>query len=359
MPYKKRINDLRDMMRNKCLTGVYVTSAENVFYMSGFTGFGDARLYINENGAWIITDSRYTVQSAEQCPDYTLISGNADNINTLDNVLVKADVVRVGFENEKIAYRDYKALKERFDFAEFTDLDGYFTEKRDVKDEAEIAYIEKACSIACVSFNEILSIVRPGISEADVAAELEYRMKKNGASDRAFDTIVASGVRSAMPHGVASDKKIEYGDVVTIDFGCIYKHYCSDMTRTFFVGKPDERLEKIYNIVYKAQIAALESYKHGMTGAELDNISREIISDAGYGEYFGHGLGHGVGIEIHEGAAINKRNNNVIKDSTVFSIEPGIYVEGLGGVRIEDLVVLQNGSLKILTSGCDKKMLVL
>lgn len=359
MPYKKRIADLRVMMKDKGLAGVYITSAENVFYMSGFTGFGDARLYITDSGAWIITDSRYTVQSAAECPDYTLISGNSDNISTLDTVLTKADNARIGFENEKIAYRDYKALRERFAFAEFEDLNGYFTEIRDIKDNAEIALIEKACSIACTSFNEILSIVRPGVAEADVAAELEYRMKKNGASDRSFDTIVASGVRSAMPHGVASDKKIENGDVVTIDFGCIYKHYCSDMTRTFFVGKPDARLEKIYNIVYKAQMAALASYKSGMTGAELDNISREIISAEGYGEYFGHGLGHGVGIEIHEGASINKRNSNVIKDNTVFSIEPGIYVEGLGGVRIEDLVVLQNGSLRILTGGSDKKMLVL
>jgi peptidase M24 len=162
-----------------------------------------------------------------------------------------------------------------------------------------------------------------------------------------------------MPHGVASDKKIENGDVVTIDFGCIYNHYCSDMTRTFFVGKPDPRLENIYQIVYEAQIAAVEGYHSGMTGAELDHISREMIAAKGYGPNFGHSLGHGVGIEIHEGTAISPRNNREILENTVFSIEPGIYVENLGGVRIEDLVVLEKERVRILTADFDKKMLVL
>ena len=184
-------------------------------------------------------------------------------------------------------------------------------------------------------------------------------MRKNGASGKSFETIVASGKRSAMPHGVASDKKIENGDAVTIDFGCIYKHYCSDMTRTFFVGRPDAELESIYRIVYEAQIAAMEGYRFGMTGAELDAISREIITEKGYGPNFGHSLGHGVGIEIHEGAAISRRNTKAIQKDTVFSIEPGIYVEGLGGVRIEDLVVAGENGLRILTSDFDKKMLVL
>ena len=184
-------------------------------------------------------------------------------------------------------------------------------------------------------------------------------MRKNGASGKSFETIVASGKRSAMPHGVASDKKIENGDAVTIDFGCIYKHYCSDMTRTFFVGQPDAELERIYHIVYEAQIAAMEGYRFGMTGAELDGISREIIAGKGYGSNFGHSLGHGVGIEIHEGAAISRRNTEAIRKDTVFSIEPGIYVEGLGGVRIEDLVAAGENGLRILTADFDKKMLVL
>ena len=306
MTYINRISAARGMMKDKGLEALYVTSAENVFYLSGFTGFGDARLYITPNEAYIITDSRYTVQSAHECPDYVLISGNAESPDTLDGVLPRDRNIRVGFEDEKISYKDHNALKERFGLIELCGVGGYFTGVRDIKDSSEAALIKKACVIACESFNDVLSVIRPGVAECDVAAELEYRMKKNGASDRSFDTIVASGTRSAMPHGVASDKKIEYGDVVTMDFGCVYGHYCSDMTRTFFVGRADPELEKIYNIVYKAQTAALDRFRRGMTGAELDGISREIITDAGYGGYFGHGLGHGVGIEIHEGASINK-----------------------------------------------------
>lgn len=189
-------------------------------------------------------------------------------------------------ENERIAYRDYKVLKERCDFVQLTELNGYFTELRDVKEEQELFCIEKACRIACCSLHEVLDFIRPGTAESEIAAELEYRMRKNGASGKSFETIVASGKRSAMPHGVASDKKIENGDAVTIDFGCIYKHYCSDMTRTFFVGQPDAELERIYHIVYEAQIAAMEGYRFGMTRS-------------GAGRYFpGNYCGKGIWLEF-------------------------------------------------------------
>ncbi len=359
MLYQKRIARLREMMKEKYIFGVYVTSPENVFYLSGFTGFGDARLLIGRENAWLITDSRYTVQAGEQCPDYTLLSAGAENPAVLMEILKNNNISVIGFENERIAYKDYIILKNQFEFADLVELNGYFTAIRDVKEKMEIHFIEKACAIACASLKEILDLIRPGAAEADLAAELEYRMKKNGASDRSFDTIVASGARSAMPHGVASNKKIENGDAVTIDFGCIYRQYCSDMTRTFFVGKPDPKLETIYRIVYEAQAAAVEGYRPGMTGAQLDRISREIITAEGYGPNFGHSLGHGVGIEIHEGAAIGPRNDRAIRTNTVFSIEPGIYVEHLGGVRIEDLVVSEEDGLRILTEDFDKKMLVL
>jgi len=359
MFYEKRILRLREMMKEKYIFGVYVTSPENVFYLSGFTGFGDARLFIGREAAWLITDSRYTLQAGVQCPDYRLITANAENTAVLEEILKNEKIAVVAFENERISYKDYKGLKDHFDFVEFVELNGYFTSIRDVKEETEIHLIEKACRIACDSLKQILDMIRPGTAESEIAAELEYRMKKNGASDRSFDTIVASGVRSAMPHGVASEKKIENGDVVTIDFGCVYKQYCSDMTRTFFVGRPDPKLVELYQIVYEAQIAAVDGYRMGMTGAELDHISREIIASKGYGPNFGHSLGHGVGIEIHEGAAIGPRNHERIREQTVFSIEPGIYVENLGGVRIEDLVVLEKGKIRILTADFDKKMLVL
>lgn len=359
MIFSKRIEEVRKMMKEKCIFGLYVTSPENVFYLSGFTGFGDGRLFLSRSGAYIITDSRYTLQVAEQCPDYELISASCLNIFAIEKIIEEEQISVIGFENENISYKDYNALKNKYANVDFFGIGNYFSDIRDIKDFCELEYISKACEIACKSLYEILNCFKPGAIEMDIATELEYRMKINGAQDRAFDTIVASGKRSALPHGAASYKKIEYGDAVTIDFGCKYNNYCSDMTRTFFVGKPCDEMQKIYSIVYKAQKAALEGYTDGITGRELDNISREIICASGYGPNFGHSLGHGVGIEVHEGATIGPKNNFKIQKGTVFSIEPGIYVENLGGVRIEDLVFADEKGIKNLTDSFDKKMLVL
>lgn len=359
MIFKKRIDTLRKMMKEKCLYGLYITSPENVFYLSGFTGFGDGRLFLSRSGAYIITDSRYTLQVAEQCPDYKLISASCLNILAIEKVIEEEQISVIGFEDESISYKDYNALKIKYTNTDFLGIGNYFSDIRDIKEFFELEYISKACDIASKSLKEILNILKPGAMEIDIATELEYRMKINGAQDRAFDTIVASGKRSALPHGAASHKKIEYGDAVTIDFGCKYNNYCSDMTRTFFVGEPCDEMKKIYDVVYKAQMAALNGYTDGMTGRELDNISREIISASGYGPNFGHSLGHGVGIEVHEGATIGPRNNNKIQKGTIFSVEPGIYVENLGGVRIEDLVFVGAKGIVNLTDSFDKKMLVL
>lgn len=359
MSFKNRIEKVRNMMRDKNIFGLYVTSPENVFYLSGFTGFGDGRLFITFEKSYIITDSRYTLQVGEQCPDYILVSDSSSNINAIKDIIEENNIIKIGFENNSILYNDYLRLKNTYEKLALVEIDNYFFNIRDKKDNLEAEYIRKACEIAVESLKEIIQLIRPGVCEFDIANELEYKMKKNGANDIAFDTIVASGYRSALPHGVASSKKIELGDAVTIDFGCKYNNYCSDMTRTFFVGQPCNELKKIYDIVYEAQQAALEGYVAGMTGRELDNISREIITKYGYGPNFGHSLGHGVGIEVHEGATIGPGNNNIIEAGTVFSIEPGIYVENLGGVRIEDLVWEQNGSIYNMTKNFDKKILVL
>lgn len=359
MLYLNRINNLRLKMKEMNVCAMYVSSPENVYYLSGFTGFGDGRLLITFLHAWIITDSRYTLQVAEQCPDYMLISGSAVNISTIESVLKEENIKVLGFEDEIISYKDFEALNSKYSNLSFKGIGNYFSDIRDIKDKCEVSFVSKACEIAYNSLNEILCLLKPGVCEIDIATELEYRMKKNGAEDRAFDTIVASGSRSALPHGAASSKKIEFGDAVTIDFGCKFNNYCSDMTRTFFVGNPSDEMKKIYNIVYDAQMAALEGYKSGITGKELDSISRNIITKAGYGPLFGHSLGHGVGLEVHEGATIGPGNNNIIRNNTIFSIEPGIYVENLGGVRIEDLVFVDDDKLINFTDKFDKKMLVL
>ena len=357
--HQSRMEKLRAYMKEKYIFSAYITSPENVFYLSGFTGFGDAALFLTRNSSYLITDARYTLQAGHQCPEYQLITANAQDVRSIRELITAEQIGVVGFENEHILYCVYQSLHEEYPDVSFVPLGSYFTGSRDVKDETELHNIETACAIAAKSLQEVLPLIQPGAAERDVAAELEYRMRKNGASDKSFDTIVASGARSAMPHGVASDKIIAHGDPVTIDFGCIYRGYCSDMTRTFFVGAPSSQLKEIYEAVYEAQTAAIERFQYGMTGAELDNISREIIRQRGYGPNFGHSLGHGVGIEIHEAPAVSGRNQEPLQNHMVFSIEPGIYVEGTGGVRIEDLVVLQEGALRNLTGQFDKKMLVL
>jgi len=230
-------------------------------------------------------------------------------------------------------------------------ITGLIEKIREVKTEEEIEIIQEAVNIVEKAYDYILGYVKPGITEIEVANELDFYMRNLGATGVSFDTIVASGVRSAMPHGVASDKVIEEGDMVTIDFGCYYKGYTSDMTRTFAVGDPGEELKKIYEIVFEANKKVTEAAKPGMTGAELDAIARDYITEHGYGDAFGHTTGHGIGLEVHEGPAISFRNEEELVVNNVITNEPGIYIPGLGGVRIEDdLVITETGNLNLMTS---------
>lgn len=209
---------------------------------------------------------------------------------------------------------------------------------RIVKTEKELASLARAEAIGDQAFTRILSDIRPGVTELEIAAKLDYYMKEAGAVGNSFDTIVASGLHSAMPHAIPSEKKIEAGDFVTMDFGCVYEGYCSDMTRTIVVGKADGKQKEIYRIVLEAQLAALQVIKAGMTGSEVDAVARRVIAEAGYGEYFGHGLGHSVGLFIHEEPRLSPKCHEVLRENVIQTVEPGIYLPGFGGVRIEDLV---------------------
>ena len=201
-----------------------------------------------------------------------------------------------------------------------------------------------------MAFEYILGRIKEGVTEREIALDLEFFMKKQGATALSFDTISASGIRSAMPHGIATDKKIENGDFLTLDFGCVFEGYCSDMTRTVVVGKANDKQKEIYNTVLKAQTTAIDAIKAGMKCSEVDGVARKIITAAGYGENFGHSLGHSVGIEIHENPSFSPKSNAVVQNGNVITVEPGIYIDGFGGVRIEDLIVVQNGKAVNLTS---------
>lgn len=215
-------------------------------------------------------------------------------------------------------------------------VSGVVEKLRLIKTESEIKILKEAADIADAAFKHILEFIRPGVTELEVSNELEFFMRKAGAISSSFDIIVASGYRSALPHGVASDKIIETGDFVTLDFGAYYKGYVSDITRTVAVGKPDDKLKEIYGIVLEAQLRGLAGIKPGMTGKEADALTRNFIAQKGYGENFGHSTGHGIGLEVHEGPALSIKSDTVLEPGMVVTVEPGIYIPGLGGVRIED-----------------------
>jgi Xaa-Pro aminopeptidase len=256
----------------------------------------------------------------------------------------------LGFEDDKMNVSVYNNYKETLANTEMVPLKGLMLELRAVKDELELEIIRQAAKIADEGFNHIVNFIKPGMKENEVALELEFFMRKKGATGASFDFIVASGTRSSMPHGVASDKVIEIGDFVTIDFGCVYKGYCSDMTRTIVMGKATDKQKEIYNIVLEAQLKVIEEAKANMSGIELDNIARQYIIDKGYGDKFGHGLGHGIGLDVHELPNVNVLGKNILKPNMVISDEPGIYIEDFGGVRIEDLLIITEDGCEVINS---------
>ena len=341
-----KIEKLRAIMQEKGLDGVYLTRPESRRYFAGFTGSA-GYVVITKDRNIFITDFRYDQQAAIECKGFEVIIHTASN--KLFDIINGLKLERVGFEDEYITFAQYQELKQKL-YSELLPLENAIYDLRLYKSEEEVENIAKAASIADMAFEHICKYVKKGMKESDVAIELEMFMKKQGASGLSFDSIVASGVRSSLPHGVASDKIIEEGDFLTLDFGCVYNGYCSDMTRTIFIGKASEKQKEIYSIVLEAQVKALEAIKPGMTGIEVDKIARDIIVNAGYGEYFGHGLGHGVGMEVHEAPRVSPAGENKLEAGMVITDEPGIYLPDFGGVRIEDLVLVTEDGYKVLSN---------
>ena len=322
---QSRIDKLCEKMHDN--EAVFISSYPNIFYYSGFTS-EDAYLLISHSGKYIITDSRYTIQAREQAKGFEVI----DIANGFEKIFSRIDEKYIGFEESYMSVGENKRIRAK------------------LKDECEIKKIAEAEKIGDMAFEYVLGRIKEGVTEREIALDLEFFMKKQGATALSFDTISASGIRSAMPHGIATDKKIENGDFLTLDFGCVFEGYCSDMTRTVVVGKANDKQKEIYNTVLKAQTTAIDAIKAGMKCSEVDGVARKIITDAGYGENFGHSLGHSVGIEIHENPSFSPKSNAVVQNGNVITVEPGIYIDGFGGVRIEDLIVVQNGKAVNLTS---------
>lgn len=340
---RRRVDRLCERLHDN--EAVFITGRPNIFYYSGFTS-EDAYLLISHDTCLIITDSRYMIQAHEQAKGFEVL----DIKDGFEKVFSRTNAKYIGYEENIMSVREYKHIRSRLrQNQDFIEMQNLIDEPRKIKDEKEIKKIAEAESIGDEAFSHILNEIKPGKTEKEIALELEFFMKRQGAEALSFDTIAASGKRSAMPHGVATDKKIEEGDFLTLDFGCVFEGYCSDMTRTIVIGKASERQKEIYNTVLNAQTSAIDVIHEGIPCSEVDNIARSIINEAGYGDKFGHGLGHSVGIEIHESPSFAPKCNEKVRNGNVITVEPGIYIDGFGGVRIEDLIAVHDGTVTNLT----------
>lgn len=332
---------LKALLEEKKLDAILVSDGYNMRYLSGFTG-ATGYLLITKNRRHLFTDFRYTLAATAQAPDYTVVEVDAarDYCAVINKVLDEEKVDTLGFEALQVRYSTYEQFKERLTVKELVPLTEELKRLRQIKTAEEIARHRQAEHIGDIAFKEILKELKPGVTELEVAAKLEYILKMNGADKLSFESIIASGVNSSKPHAEPGHKKIESGDFVTMDFGCVYQGYCSDMTRTVVVGRADEKQKAIYNTVLKAQLAILEMLKPGLPGKAYDKVARDVIYGAGYEGYFGHGLGHSVGLEIHENPRFSVLEEEIIEAGMIMTVEPGIYIPEFGGVRIEDMVVM-------------------
>lgn len=338
-----------------------IISEKNRLYFTGFASTFGYLVLLQDNKTVFITDPRYyeMAQSLEKDGvEVRQISGGNSAISVVVDLFKQYGVKTVGYEDTELTVADFLSLKEGLSEFELVPIGKHIGFVRSFKDEAEISYIKKAQSITDKAFSEILHIIKPGMTEKEIAVELEYRMAKNGAEGLAFDTIIASGVNSSKPHAHPTNKVVQLGDPVTMDFGARYHGYCSDMTRTVFVGEPSDELHKIYNVVLLAQKMGINNAYCGMTGKELDSFCREVIKSNGYEQYFTHGTGHSLGIDIHEAPTANARSNDKLQANQFITCEPGIYIPGVGGVRIEDLLLIEEDGVIDLTTS-DKNIIIL
>jgi Xaa-Pro aminopeptidase len=338
-----RVDKLRELLNDD--EAALISSYPNIFYYSGFTS-EDAYLLISHERQLLVTDSRYTIQAHEQAPDFEVV----DIKIGFEEIFRKVKETHIGYEEAHMTVAEYKKLwKKLGSQKDFIELQKVINQSRRIKDLREIEKIAEAEKIGDAAFEYVLPRIKVGRTEREIALELEFFMKNQGATALSFDTIAASGKRSAMPHGMASEKVIENGDFLTLDFGCVFEGYCSDMTRTVVVGKADERQKEIYDIVLTAQKSAIEAIEAGKKCSEVDAVARGIIKERGYGDNFGHGLGHSVGIEIHEMPSLSPKCHDIIENGHILTVEPGIYIEDFGGVRIEDLIIVEDGKARNLT----------
>lgn len=347
-----RIDRLRKVLKEEKLDGAFMMKHENLLYFTGFSGTLGG-FFVNQDKAILLVDSRYIEQANAQAPDCTVIQ--VDCPWQIQPFL--SGEARLGLEWDDISYARFREITADYR-GEIGDCGKPAARLRLYKDADEMKLIRRAVDIADRAFSHILPFLKEGVKEREIALEMEFFMRREGASGPSFDFIIAFGGRSALPHGVAGEQVLAPGQIVLMDFGCVFEHYCSDMTRTVFFGKGDEKLHQIYDIVLEGQLRALDAAKPGGLMRLCDEAARHYFREKNMNQYFGHGLGHGVGLEIHEAPTVNGKAAGYFEPGMVFTVEPGIYIPGLGGVRIEDMAYVTETGIEILTHS-DKHRLII
>lgn len=343
-----RLERLRQRLGEEGLDAILISQGENRRYLSGFTGSAGF-LLISEKSAILATDFRYTEQAKIQAPDFEIFHMEGGLPKWFPELVSSLGVKRIGFESNDISFSTYRKLVAAAGEKEFVLTEEFVESLRALKDERELELIIKAVELADAAFEEVAPMIGPGMTEKEAAWEIEKSLREKGSETVPFDIIVASGLNSALPHHKPTDSPISRGEPVVIDIGARVSGYSSDLSRTICLGNQDQKFSKIYDLVLGAQLTAIATIEADMSGEQADGLARTVIEQGGYGENFGHGLGHGVGLAPHEQPRLGKSSRDVLAEGMVFTIEPGIYISGWGGVRIEDMVVLEKGKVRVLS----------
>ena len=344
-----RLNKLRASLPEHEIDAILISQPENRRYLSGFTGSA-GMLFITADRAVMATDFRYYEQVGRQAPDFELAKITTRVSDLLPDVLADLGVKRLGFESQHVTVEQLNTLSKATEGVEWLPLENTVETIRAIKDQDEIDALRRSAALNDDAFAHLLDVIQPGMTEREAAWEIESYIRSHGASKVAFDLIVAAGPNAALPHARPGDQAIQPGAPVVVDIGCVLDGYCSDMTRTFCLGEPNSRYLEVWNLVLQAQEAAESVIRAGATGVETDAAARDLIVEAGYGDYFGHGLGHGVGLAVHEGPRAGRLSEDTFEAGMSLTVEPGIYLPGEFGVRIEDLVIIGQDGIEILTN---------
>lgn len=342
-----RLRRLKGLLDGRGVDAVLVTDIKNIRYLSGFTG-SSAYLIVTADKGFFITDSRYAEQAAIEVKALDIRQARKP-LDLIKEIAASLKVKMLGFEPDNLNYATYLRIRKALKGVRLKPLSGLVSGLRVRKDRFEIERIRDSARLLDSGYEKAAALIRPGVAERTAAIEIEAFLKRAGADAMAFDTIAASGPRSALPHGKASGRKIRKGELVVLDMGVCLNGYNSDETRTFGVGRPSLKLREIYDVVRGAQELALEKVRPGVAAKDVDSAARARIEKEGYGRYFGHGVGHGVGLDVHEAPAIGPASGETLEEGMVITVEPGIYVPGLGGARIEDMALVVRGGCEILT----------